>query len=433
MVSPPFVVGIGVLALSLMGVIDLGPRVLHREILILNLLLYWALATLLVAAALNLGAVVRTLRNYATPIVLASIATAFSIGVAELVARAVVARTYGFELEYSPETHHKNPANVAMRDNTGSFVRTNGDGLRTQWTRDSFRQHTRRIAVMGDSFVFGLGVDNDKAVPAVLETLLRDRVPGDDVAVLNAGVISYSPLLERSAFRKVVRPYEPTLTILMLDLGDIGDDFDYAMDIFPGSDPRDPRFGVGPWTSGSRAALLKLTDPLLRPLREPAALLRRLSNRPHKPTSYVDFEVTVDGVVEQNRWFILRHPLDATRPYFEASLSYIEDIARDVRAAGSEFVLIVVPRYFQWSDRECPNDWAKVPRSELGPHTYAYFDFFAEAQKRVDFPIVSLLPAFQATDRFPLVLDHDAHWNDAGNRFVAEQLADLVIERHLIR
>jgi len=38
-VSPPFVAGLGLLALPLPGVIDLGPRVIHRDVLILNFLL----------------------------------------------------------------------------------------------------------------------------------------------------------------------------------------------------------------------------------------------------------------------------------------------------------------------------------------------------------------------------------------------------------
>jgi len=432
-VSPPFLVAIGALVLSLAGVVDLDPRILERDVLILNLLTYWAVATLMLAAICNAAAVGHALRQRLIPLSIASVALLLSLAVAELVARIIVERTHGFELEYSAELHHKSPSNVSMRDNTGASIRTNADGLRTHQTRDSFRQHHQRIAVMGDSFVFGLGVDDDKAVPQQLESLLRERRPGSDVGVLNAGVISYSPLLERSAFREVVRSYSPTLTVLLLDLGDIGDDFDYAADIVPGSDPQAPRFQVGAWTSGSRLALLKLADPLLEPLREPVVLMRRLANRPHRPTSYLDFEVTVGGVIERDRWFILRHPLADTRPYFIATLSYIEDLARDARESGSEFVLVVVPRYFQWSDRECPNDWAKARQTALGPHRYANFEFFTQAQQQVDFSIVSLLPAFQATERFPLVFDHDAHWNEAGTRFVAETLADILIERGLVR
>ncbi|HET9063147.1 MAG TPA: hypothetical protein VFO62_07655, partial [Candidatus Binatia bacterium] len=261
-VSPPFLVAIGALALSLAGVVDLGPRVLERDVLILNLLTYWVIATIVVAAICNAAAVRRALRERLIPISIASVALIVSLAVAELVARVIVERTHGFELEYSAELHHKSPSNVSMRDNTGAYIRTNADGLRTHETRESFRQHRQRIAVMGDSFVFGLGVDDSKAVPQQLESLLQGRRPSGDVAVLNAGVISYSPLLERSAFREVVRSYLPTLTVLLLDLGDIGDDFDYAADIVPGSDPQDPRFLVGAWTSGSRLALLKLADPL---------------------------------------------------------------------------------------------------------------------------------------------------------------------------
>jgi hypothetical protein len=431
-VSPLFLIPIVALTLSLLGWIQLDSRVFERDILILNLLLYWALTAMLLAAILDARAVRAFVHSHRVRILIATIASGVSLLLAEAVARVVVERTEGFQLVPSPVLHHEGPPYLDIRDNTGSHVHTNGDGFRTSWTRHSFVAESQRVVVMGDSFVFGLGVDSDKTVPFFLERVLRDRLRKDDVAVLNAGVISYSPLLERSAFRHVVHDYKPTLTILLLDLGDIGDDYEYASQILPASDRDEPRFKTGEWPAPREFALQKLLEPILEPLSIPSKVYRRWSGLPRKRSGYLDFEVTVDGVAETDRWFILRHPLEKTRPFFEAPLSYIADTAGDVRASGSDFILFVAPRYFQWSQRECPNDWAHGYEQAKNPYLYAYFDFFQEASERVDFPIVSLLPAFKATDRFPLVLDNDAHWNEDGNRFVAETIADALLERGLV-
>ena len=433
-VSPPFVIGIAVLTLSKLGVVPLDPRIIPRGGLVVSLLLYWAVSAVVLALLLNLRSVARCIAERRAPLAAMTVSLVLSLLVAEYAAQIVVDRTSGFRQLPSATLHHENPKNASIPDNTGVMVRTNPDGLRTSWTRETFRSQRERIVFIGDSFTFGLGVEGDESVPENLQILLREHLGRDDVGVLNAGVISYSPFLQRLAFREIYRHYEPTLTILMLDLGDIGDDYKYARQVVPGSDPEQPLFDVASshYNPDDEVALLKLASPLLTPFYTPWEVLRRFQPRRAPASGYLQFEVEVDGIVETNRWFILRHPLEKTRPFFEATLSYIQDIARQARAAGSEFLLVVPPRYFQWSDRECPKDWAAYSRQLDEPYEYAVFEFFDEAASRVDFPIKSLLPEFRATTKFPLVFEWDAHWNPDGNRFVAEALADYLEQRGMI-
>jgi lysophospholipase L1-like esterase len=433
-VSPPFVIGIALLVLSKLGVVTLDPRIVPRGGLALSLLLYWAIASAVVAAVCNVRALLDFVKARRAALATATLSLAFSLVLAEQVAEIVVARTSGFELVPSASLHHENPRNASIRDNTGVMVHTNSDGLRTAWTRETFRTQRERIVVMGDSFTFGLGVEDDESVPANLQEVLRERLARDDVGVLNAGVISYSPFIQREAFREVVSHYAPTLTILMLDLGDVGDDYKYAHAALPGGDPSRPRFDVeeSQYHPEREVALLKLAAPVLLPFRRPFDVARRFGPRRMPPSGYLKFEVAIDGVVEVNRWFILRHPLEKTRPFLEATLNYVREIAREARAVGSEFVLVVPPRYFQWSDRECPKDWAAYMRDLDEPYEYAYFEFFDDVADEVDFPIKSLLPEFQSTTKFPLVFENDAHWNPDGNRFVAEAIADFLAARGLV-
>jgi hypothetical protein len=254
------------------------------------------------------------------------------------------------------------------------------------------------------------------------------------VGVLNAGVISYSPIIHRSAFKEVVREYSPTLTVLLLDLGDIGDDYKYAEQLVPGDRSEMPRFDVDhrAFKPARELALPKLAEPILAPLRMPFLVLDRFRPQRRQASNYYSFEIEIGGVLETNRWFILRHPLEKTRPLFDASLGYIGEVARAARAAGSEFVLVVPPRYFQWSDRECPDDWAKNSRKLDEPYEYAPFEYFDEPAKTSEFRIKSLLPEFRATTRFPLVLRNDAHWNPDGNLFVAESIADYLLKNRVV-
>jgi hypothetical protein len=431
-VSPPFVIAIVVLVLSLAGIIALDPRISWRSVLIANAVLYWMVAAVALAIVLDFPAVLAVLRAHRGQLVMLAISLGVSLVFAELVAKVIVAGSHGWQLIPSTRYHHVNPTDVSVLDNTGSRVTTNADGFRTSWTRETFLGQHERIAVIGDSFAFGLGVNDEETAPSVLQNLLRERLARDDVGVLNAGVISWSPIVQRRAFREIVAEYRPTVTLLLLDATDVGDDYNYGLSVVPGSDPESPDFSIDNSPHAQPPALTTLAGPILEYLRAPYVVARRFSSRPPRSSSYYQFELMIGGVLETNRWFILRHPLELTRPYFETTLSYIRQIARDAESRGSKFMLVVTPRYFHWNDEECPEDWASDQRDNDEPHEYAMFEFFDEAAKRESFPIVSLLPAFQATDRFPLVLHNDAHWNPDGNRFVAETLADLLLERGLV-
>lgn len=433
-VAPPFAVAIGILGLSLLGVVTLDPRIVPRSTLILSLLIYWALAAVAFAMILSAREVGRFLSRRRLPVATTLVSAIASLAVAEYAARWILRGTEGFDFVPSETLHHRNPPNATLHDTTGAVVHTNEDGLRTTWTRETFRAQRERIAVMGDSYTFGLGVEDDENVPFQLERVLRTRLAREDVGVLNAGVISYSPIIHRSAFKEVVREYAPTLTVLLLDLGDIGDDYKYAQQLVPGDVSGIPRFDDEYLVSraATELALPRLADPVLAFLRPPLEVWRRFRPQREPAMGYYWFEIEIDGVIEKNRWFILRHPLKKTRPLFEASLGYIRELAQEVRAAGSAFVLVVPPKYFQWSDRECPEDWAANTRKLDEPYEYAPFEFFDEAATREEFPIKSLLPEFRATTRFPLVLKNDAHWNPDGNRFAAEAIADFLLEQGLV-
>jgi hypothetical protein len=137
-------------------------------------------------------------------------------------------------------------------------------------------------------------------------------------------------------------------------------------------------------------------------------------------------------VRETNQYFLYRHPLEVTRPWFERTLRNVVALERAVDAAGARFAAVVIPRFQHWNPEECPDNWEKASYALNEPYQLEYFRFFDEARARVGFPILSLLDAFRSTDEFPLVLRDDPHWNEAGHAFVARTLAEMLVERGLV-
>lgn len=334
----------------------------------------------------------------------------------------------------SAEYHHINLPSVTMYqgriEGRDVLVQTNEDGFRTKHGRSEFLRYRDRVVILGDSFTFGSLVSQEEAFPQVMERDLRARLRRDDIAVLNTGTISYSPLLALRLFDGIAVHYRPTLVLFVLDATDIGDDYNYRNELIA-----DSVGGHFDWEGlattpyyGAVSQVMHLSE-ILDALAHPVVKLRRIARLKPAARSYdwYRFRAEVGGQLEKNRFFIYRHPLEETRPFFDQTYRYIEALAQSVQRAGATFVLVVTPRYHHWNPEECPDNWETDQYRVDEPYQYEYFRYFAERRVGAPFEIYDLLPAFQATREFPLVLREDPHWNAAGNAFVARTLADHLI------
>lgn len=436
LISPLFAVPIGLLLLDRAGVVALDERLscwgTCHVLLIANLILYWAVVAAVVACLMHRRAVLALLARRRGPVLAMIVSVVLALVFAEVALRmsSLPVSVPEFRWPGSKPSHHVNLVTSAAH-HRGVFIRTNADGHRTGYTADEFRGHADRVVTLGDSFLFGPGVKESMISTSVLERELRARTGEEDVAVLNTGVASYSPYLERTVFPATVRAYRPTVTVLFLDPNDIGDDYKYAQDNTSG-DPGRPEF-LAEDLAPIDSALLRLAEPALFKLSVPFTVLQSLTGEPTGGADgYYDFHVNIGGVEETNRWFILRHPLELTRPYFAQSFAYVRDIAAEAKSHGSEFVLVVCARYFHWSDRECPNDFAASRYRHDEPHEMAIFDYFESVKEEAGFRIFSLLPAFDASEEFPLVFDTDPHWNASGHEVVGNALAEYLWSEGLV-
>ncbi len=391
----------------------------------LSLLLYWA-------AASGLVLVVANWKQHWKRFLAATVAFLLTVVAAELALRLTLPHLalHRFAHQPSPQFHHMPPPNT--RSHWGEMegrqivVSTNADGLRTPFTREGFRRLSVRIACLGDSFTFGAGVQGEEAYPAMLQTLLRQRSGDNTIGVLNCGVESHSPMLQGRVLRSMAREYQPNIVLLMIDCTDIGDDHHYAIEAAGKPDapglfetlppiPRDADLG----------AVWRCTKPFRThpSVTAPLRLIDRLLGRASPSYDYYDFRVTIGGHDETNRFFIYRHPLQLTRPFFDRTWQNVLDIAAQCSSMQARFAVVVSPRFHHWNAEECPSNWEAKDYRLDEPHQFEFFRYFEEKRQDVSFPIRQLLEDFRASKTSPLVFTADPHWNAQGHSFVAETLA----------
>jgi len=100
------------------------------------------------------------------------------------------------------------------RDQHSFRVTTNGDGLRTSLPVQR-TPGVQRVAIMGDSTVFGWGVDDGGSVADGASAVLPPSIE-----VLNAGQPGYSSTMAAWLFDEVVAGYQPAVTVLFVPMHD---------------------------------------------------------------------------------------------------------------------------------------------------------------------------------------------------------------------
>jgi lysophospholipase L1-like esterase len=109
---------------------------------------------------------------------------------------------------------------VAVPGQFDIAVRLNSQGFRSDhdFTFAPAPDQTR-IAVLGDSFVFGWGVEERQSFPAQLETVLRAN--GHSVEVINAGVPGQSLGEKAIWYRDAVARFHPHIVVLEVLIDDV--------------------------------------------------------------------------------------------------------------------------------------------------------------------------------------------------------------------
>ncbi len=110
------------------------------------------------------------------------------------------------------------PGSAAFEDN--AWYRINADGIRDRDFPLAKPEGALRIAAVGDSVTFGLGLELEETWPKQLERELRRTHPHAEV--INFGVMGYNTPQEAERIEEKVLKYSPDLIIVGFSLNDIG-------------------------------------------------------------------------------------------------------------------------------------------------------------------------------------------------------------------
>jgi lysophospholipase L1-like esterase len=110
------------------------------------------------------------------------------------------------------------PGSVSFEDN--AWYRNNQDGIRDRDFSRTKSSGAFRIAAVGDSGTFGLGLELKDTWPKQLETELQKT--RSQIEVINFGVMGYNTTQEAERIQEKVLGYSPDLIIIGYCLNDIG-------------------------------------------------------------------------------------------------------------------------------------------------------------------------------------------------------------------
>jgi lysophospholipase L1-like esterase len=210
-------------------------------------------------------------------------------------------------------------------------VRINSHGFRGPETSFDKPSGTRRIVVLGDSFVWGFGVEEADSFPALLQSALG---PGNEV--LNLGVSGYSTDQELLVYRNVGRRYQPDVVVLVVASNDFANNVLPVAYVVYGK-PVFRRTGGGLELTNQPVPLAPWPERFLFSLASRSFLVNQLNR--------VREERRLGATMADGNRTPAASPAERPFPASEAehvTLELINRIREEAEADGARFVLVLV-------------------------------------------------------------------------------------------
>jgi hypothetical protein len=299
---------------------------------------------------------------------------------------------------------------------TGEYsihVRTNSLGCRGPEPRN--RPGDVRVLVLGDSFMFGYGVDDANIMCARLPAALTQRTPGASYDVLDAGVPGYGPLEYRLRYEELRDAFRPRVVVIGIYVGN--DLFDCLREAPENTVQQGFLVSTSAPHFSAWRAWIRLN---LHSYRLASSVLQRI-----RLTKRDDREIYADKLSAM----FVGHPGaegPAGRdpwPQFEVAM---RKLIGEIRADGLEVIPVIVPMRIQVDG----DAWARFVR-EIGKGQPDLDRFLPQTRMRALFaelgvPYLDLTPVFAAQGAGDNFLRLDGHWSARGHALATEYVADEI-------
>jgi len=289
----------------------------------------------------------------------------------------------------------------------------------------------KRVLILGDSFVFGVGLNAGERFSDVLDGML-----GDDVEVINAGVPGWGTDQEMLFYESSLRRLRPDVVVLaFLGQNDVVNNALRGPLIETGTKPRflcrDDSLSLEPPDPPARLSIATRAKRFLRKSRLLLFVKRRFAMREYQHHAVEDPRFVTHGY-EANRhlshWSVYDvrggEAIDGAWCVTERLLARL---AADCRADSAKLVVFAFP-----AKVEVDQLWREemMRRTEVAPKTMDFAlpyrrlsEYCALQEIEFRYPIEEFNAAAKQQMLF---FDHDAHPNVAANALAAELLRDVV-------
>ncbi len=318
-------------------------------------------------------------------------------------------------------------------------VRINNYGFRGKDISREKKEGTVRILVMGDSFTFGVGAEEDETIPSLIERYLNDE--GIRAEVINAGFGNYSPLLHYVKARGEYADFHPDIAAYFYDFSDLADDWRGERSLVYDKSGRiarcDPAFTDGKfdWWKAARMKsrlcsyihnkVIRLVEKI-RILGLGTYLKAKMEGK-HAKALIVDRERSGVNPIEFDGYLMIRgrDRLPLIKDHFTRSEKYLDLLKGVFAAQGSPMLLVIYP----YGIHVGPRQWGKgrtywgFEEGRVYDDHYA-FDILEDYARRSGLPCINLLPDFLANRDTGLFFDLDGHFTPAANRIAARAVVN---------
>lgn len=359
-----------------------------------------------------------------------ALSVALTYGAADVLAGLLLIPPLSPALVGDATVHHRLVANSnsALASRDFSYIqRVNNLGLRGGDIAPQKDAHTFRIAMLGDSFTMGKGVEDGETFSALLEAELNGAA-GRRVEVLNAGVDSYAPILSFLQLKAQLLPLAPDLVMLHLDMSDLQQEIAYRQRAVYDAD------GQLAGVDGREDQLALTRIQRARNWINEHLFFSRLLVYYTQRMVHGSAGINVANVVGMANPMVLAHTLtgyDEVRRQNEwqqlfASVRAIKTLCAE---RGIDFVLTTYP----WGHQVGPGEWQPGRFAFVEERSIvsdASLDVIRSLARADDIPFIDLFAPLRAYGGSEsLYHRYDMHWTPVGHRIVADALKEY-LTRH---
>jgi len=328
---------------------------------------------------------------------------------------------------------------ASKKDEYNVAVRVNNFGFRGKDITKDKAPGITRIMVMGDSFTFGVGAEENETIPFLIEKHLTDE--GEKVEIINAGFGHYSPLLHYLKTRNEYPEFSPDIVLYFFDFSDLADDWKFEQNLVydkSGNVIRsDPAFvnGKRDWWITARLysklcvyinnKVVRLIDKI-RILGLKNYIKAKMEGKRAKSLIVQKkTEEMARNPIKYDSYLMIRgrDKVPVIKEHFKRTEKYLDLIRKELAGKGISMILVVYP----YGIHVGPDHWNEgrgywgFERGRTYDDYYA-FDMLKDYAKKASIPYINVLPALLKNKDKELYFDLDGHFTPEANRIVAEDI-----------